>query len=174
MQSPLSSGPSDVSILSEIVTVVSPAISLWTGHLPATTSRRLRCSSLSSAGSRSVTVKGERRGVAVGDVHVDLDRADLPALALGVHLDRHRGAAGEAGGEQAGGRGPGVGAARGDGLIDRSTWPPSISTSWAKPSRRRATTFTWRLSRLRAGPRRAPGHRRRRSGPSRRRSRRRG
>src|SRR3954452_4987464 len=33
-------------------------------------------------------------------VHVDLHLADLPALALGVHLDRHRGTRGEARGEQ--------------------------------------------------------------------------
>ena len=54
-----------------------------------------------------------------------------------------------------------------------SSWPPSRSTSWARPSRRRARTFTPALSSCR-GPRTGPGRRRRRSGPARRRSRRRG
>ena len=102
-----------------MTTSVSPASSLWTGHLAATASSRSPLL-LAQAGRQAQRHRErERREVLVLDIDVDLDRADVPPFARRVHLHRHRGAAGEAGGDEAGGGGAGVGAALDEGgLVD--------------------------------------------------------
>ena len=64
-----------------------------------------------------------RRRSLVVDLDIHLDRTDPPAFALGVGLNRYRGAGGEAGGEQAGGGGAGVGAAGLCRLVDDDIVP---------------------------------------------------
>ena len=98
----------------------------------------------------------------------DLDRADVPVLAVGVHLDRDRGAGGEGGGEQLGrarGRCP---CRRRRSARRRSAVLAWISTSLSKPSTPAGDDLRLAAAPVR-GPRRARGRRRRRSGPSRRR-----
>ena len=101
-------------------TVVSPASALWTGHLRRPRAGGSRCSSLEPGREAHGDVEGaSATWPLVGRRRRRPRRAPmLPALALRVHLHRHRGAGGEAGGEQAGGGGTGVGAAGVGGLVD--------------------------------------------------------
>ena len=129
--------------------------------------------------ARSVTANERGRRAVVLDVDVHLDRAEVPALALRVHLDRDRGAAGEAGGERARvGEGPvSLPPPSAGSSIDQACGRPRSRRRGRSPSRRRATTSPGSHRCIVApcrGPRTAAGRRRRRSGPSRRRGRRRG
>ena len=79
----------------------SPSSVRWMGHFAAMTCSRSTCSSRQRLGEPEDELE-LRRPAALGGlvVAVDLEAGEVPALALGVHLHRDRGARGERGGEQ--------------------------------------------------------------------------
>ena len=81
--------------------MTSPSSVRWIGHFAAITDRRSTCSLVRSLGKAQEQLEAGG-GAALGGrvLGLDLDTADVPALALGVHLDRDRRAGGEARGEQ--------------------------------------------------------------------------
>ena len=104
-----------------VVTISAPALRIrCTGHLPAidhdaARAARRRAASGRSSGDVEAGGSPARRPL---EVDVDLETADVPALAVGVHLDRDRRAGRERCGEQPGRRGAGVGAAVAQRLVD--------------------------------------------------------
>ena len=81
--------------------MTSPSSVRCTGHFAAMILSFATWSSVSPGGKRSTSEKrvGQPRSAGVYS-HDDFEVADVPVLAVGVHLHRHRGAGREAGGEQ--------------------------------------------------------------------------
>ena len=100
--------------------MTSPSSVRCTGHLAAITRSRSTCSSGRSSGRRRLR-SNLRRTAAFGRrvLDVDLDVADVPALAGGVHLHRDRGTRRQTGGEQLLWVRAGVLAAGREPLVDR-------------------------------------------------------
>ena len=99
--------------------MTSPSSVRWIGHFAAITRSWSTCSSLEVSGQAQDELEFRwtapfGRVVLNGDLH----RADVPALALGIHLDRDRRAGGEACREQLLGVGALVLATAGARLID--------------------------------------------------------
>ena len=111
------------STRSVTVTEASPASDLVDGAVGGDRQQPLALLLVELGRQLRATVEGGRRVALVVDLDLDLERAEVPALALGVHLDRDRGAAGEAGGEQLGRAGAGVGAAAVGRLVDDQLVP---------------------------------------------------
>ena len=101
------------------VTISKPRIRVrWTGHLSAISSSLASSSALERPFEGDVAGEEVARRRAVGAGRddavrgLDRERRQRPALALGIELQRHRGAGGERGGEQFIGRRAGAAAAR--------------------------------------------------------------
>ena len=158
---------------SEMLTVVSPVSALWTGHLPAMTRSFSIWSSSEARSWAEGDVEAGRDGAFVGRLDVDLERADVPALAVRVHLDRDRRARSERSGQEAGGGGAGVRAAGALGLVGDER-VPALDLDVVGVALAPSGDYPHRLSRPCRVRRTARDRRRRRSAPWRRGGRRRG